>query len=148
MITGMTEKNYVQMLVDTGSAVTILREVMWRRPQEFCHLHLEAPTRSVDAANGEELSLLGQSEVSMSIRGLTRKHTVLVAKGLTQEFLLSADFLTQHGCDIDLMKMTLLAGGKFVSVCTQSHCNGKDLPRPVCHVALSDTIVVLEYCQM
>ena len=82
MVTGMIEGSHVQMLVDTGSAVTILREDVWRRLQDFCQLRLEPPTRSVITANGEELNLLGQSDVLVSIGGLTKKHTVLVAKRL------------------------------------------------------------------
>ena len=64
------------------------------------------------SANGEDLDLLGQSEVTLRIGGLVEKHMILVANGLTQECVLGADFLMQHSCVVDLQKMSLHAGGE------------------------------------
>ena len=112
MVTGSVEGECVKMLVDTGSAVTILREDTWKRARESHQLQLLPPVRSVVAANGEDLDLLGQSEVTLGIGGLVEKHMILVANGLTQECLLGADFLMQHSCVVDLQKMSLHAGGE------------------------------------
>ena len=40
MISGIIEGECVQMLIDTVSAVTILREDVWRRSHESCQLSL------------------------------------------------------------------------------------------------------------
>ena len=103
----------MKMLIDTGSAVTLQREDVWRRLQESNQHQLQLPIRSVVAANGDQLDLLGQSEVTLGIGGLAEKHLVLVAKRLMQECLLGADFLMQHSCVIDLQKTICLLGGKL-----------------------------------
>ena len=83
MVTGSIERECVKMLVDTGSAVTILREDTWKRAQESHQLQLHPPVCSVVAAtNGEDLDLLGQSEVTLGIRGLAEKHMILIANEL------------------------------------------------------------------
>ena len=150
MVTGLIEGECVEMLIDTGSAVIIIREDVWRRSQESHQLQLQLPIRSVVAANGEELDLLGQSEVTLGIGGLAVKHLVLVAKGLTQECLLGANFLMQHSCVVDLQKMKLFAGGTAVSFVSQPGSNEEDMSKHTisCHVTFPDTIVVPEYCQM
>ena len=91
MVTGSIERECVKMLVDTGSAVTILRESTWKRAWESRQLQLHPPVRSVIDANGEDLDLLGQSEVTLGIGGLMEKHMIIVANGLTQKCLLGAN---------------------------------------------------------
>ena len=132
MVTGSIEGECMKMLIDTRSAVTILREDTWKRAWESCQLQLHPPVHSVVSANGEDLDLLGQSEVTLGI-GLAEKHLILVANGLTQECLLGADFLMQHSCVVNLQKMSLCAGGETVGFISQ--CNSKIDPRPLsCHV--------------
>ena len=93
MVDGYIGKRPTQMLVDTGSAVTIIRENVWKEAAgEGDQLSLEATARSVVAANGEQLRLLDQTEVGLHVGGLQVFYNVLVAKGLTQECLLGADF--------------------------------------------------------
>ena len=82
----------MKMLVDTGSAVTTQREDSWKRDRESRQLQLHLPVHSVVAANGENLDLLGQSEVTLRIGGLVEKYMILVANGLTQECILGDDF--------------------------------------------------------
>ena len=102
MVTGMVVGRQTRMLVDTGSVVTILREDVWRESQEPNQCTPIPPFRPVVTANGQELDLLGQSEVLIHVGGLREKHTALIAKGLTQECLLGVDFLKRHGCIVDL----------------------------------------------
>ena len=116
MVDGYIGKRPTQMLVDTGSAVTIIRENVWREAAgDGDQLSLEATARSVVATNGEQLRLLGQTEVRLHVGGLQVFYNVLVAKGLTQECLLGADFLSQHGCIVDLRRQVLRAGEQSVS---------------------------------
>ena len=42
-------------------------------------------------ANGETLDVLGQVELVIELRGLVKKHMVLVARQLTHDCLLGAD---------------------------------------------------------
>ena len=78
----------------------------------------------------------------MSVGGLSESHSVLMAKGLTQECLLGADFLSKHGCVVDLKEQVLLAGGRSVSLCSQT-CDGQ-----TASVTFLETTVVPAYCQM
>lgn len=132
------------MLVDTGSGMTIVREDVWKESRQEERGPLTPPFCPVVAANGQELDLLGRSEVVVSIGGLSGKHSVLVAS-LTQECLLGADFLSKHGCVVDLREQVLLAGGRSVSLCSQT-CD--EQTASVCHITFLGTTVVPAYCQM
>jgi len=134
---GFIAKIPTQMLVDTGSAVKIVREDTWQdavggRGQ------LTPPPRPVIAANGDELEVLGLGDVTLQVGGLETTHTVLVARGVTQECLLGADFLSRHHCVVDLGKRLRLAGGKTVTLQSQgaAHCIF------ACHVTLKETTVI------
>ena len=110
MVRGLVGDRATTMLVDTGSAVTILLESVWR--EAGAQLELTPATRPVVAANGKELEVIGQSMVTIHVGGLHVSHCALIARGVTQECLLGADFLVQHGCIVDLRAMTLSAGGE------------------------------------
>ena len=144
-VIGLVAGRRTNMLVDTGSGVTIVREDVWKESQqEECGL-LSPPFCPVVAANGQELNLLGRCEMLVSVGGLSESHSILIAKGLTQECLLGADFLLKHGCVVDLKKQVLLAGGKSVGMCSQA-CG--EQTASACHVTFRETIVVPAYCQM
>ncbi len=54
------------------------------------------------AANGEQLQVLGRTTAKLQIGELQSHFAILIAKGITQECLLEADFLMHHNCFIDL----------------------------------------------
>ena len=61
-IYGYLEGRPTKILVDTGSAVTIIRLDIW---DEIGQKQLETPLRAVFAANGDEINLSGQGDVCM-----------------------------------------------------------------------------------
>ena len=71
----------------------------------------------------------------MHVRGLQVFYNVLVAKGLTQECLLGADFLSQHGCIVNLRRQVLRASEQSVSLHSDS------IPQ-VCLITLAETAVI------
>ncbi|KAL5496558.1 hypothetical protein EMCRGX_G012864 [Ephydatia muelleri] len=72
-----------KMLVDTGSAVTLVRENV--RDVKFGNsLKLEVPANSVVAANGEKLDISGQCTMSIKVEALSQQHLVLVARNLLE----------------------------------------------------------------
>ena len=72
-----------RMLVDTGSAVTLVREDV--RDVKFGNsLKLEVPANSVVAANGEKLDISGQCTMSIKVGALSQQHLVLVARNLLE----------------------------------------------------------------
>ena len=94
------------LLVDTGSAVTIVHERAWCPLQQS----LQKVNRPVIAANGEPLSILGRTEIRIVIAGEEFLHQVLIARDITQECILGADFLISHGFVIDLGNRLLRIG--------------------------------------
>ena len=102
----MVQKRPISLLVDTGSAITIIHERVWCPPQSG----LRKVNRPVLAANGGPLSILGQTEVRIVIAGKEFSHQVLIAGDITQECILGADFLTTHGFVIDLGNHVLRVG--------------------------------------
>ena len=91
LVEGLIGMRPTEMLVDTGSAVTILREDVWKKAVD--DQHLEAPPSPVVAANGEKLNVRGRSSVSLQVGGICTCYPVLVVQNITQECLLGANFL-------------------------------------------------------
>ena len=80
-----------RMLVDTGSAVSLVREDVWREAHPGAgDDQLESPSHPIVPANGE---LLGRTWELLTVGGVQEQHPVLIARHLTQECLLGADFL-------------------------------------------------------
>ena len=88
------------MLVDTGSAVTILREDVWKEAVDA--QHLEPPLSPVIAANGEKLDVRGRSNVILQVGGIHTHYPVLVVRNVTQECLLGPNLLENFECTINL----------------------------------------------
>ena len=93
-VEGKVDGYPVRMFVDTGSMVTLLQEDCWREITSISGKELKQPVRLVVV---EELDIAGQCEVTMSIGNFSSCYPVLVAKGLIQQCLLGADFLTHNG---------------------------------------------------
>ena len=58
------------MLVDTGSAVTIVRENVWEEANNGIEQPLQACTDPIVAANGEELLIRGKFNVTLQVGGI------------------------------------------------------------------------------
>ena len=141
MIKGSIEGRVTDILVDTGSAVTLVREDVWIEAKSGGACQLEAPVHMVVAANGGKLhvKITGQCTLQITVGPFSKDHVVLVAKNLHQECLLGADFLMRHGCVLDLQQKIMFTEQgpvHFVSsVCTEHNT-------PVCFVALSEKVTV------
>ena len=106
------------MLIDTGSAACIIREDIWRSTSR--RNDLRPPTHPVVTANGGEMTLLGLTDVELTVGTLVVNHPVLVASDLAQSCLLGTDFLKKYGCIINLQAGTLTAGKMSVRFVTGS----------------------------
>ena len=148
IVNGCISGRKTRMLVDTGSGVTLIGEKVWRELGSSPNgsAPLEEPTRAVVVANGETLDVLGQVELDVVLGGLVKKHMVLVARQLTHDCLLGADFLCQHNCIIDLHNRVLLAGDQSVTMCASECNNGSQVQ--LCFVSMSETIVIPASCRM
>ena len=70
------------MLIDTGSAVSLVREDVWKEATELPVDLLTPPVRPIVAANGGELDLLGQDELQLQVGNLQVQFPVLIARDL------------------------------------------------------------------
>ena len=87
------------MLIDTGSAVSLVREDVWREAIELPVDLLTPPVQPIVAANGGELDLLRQDKLQLQVGDLQVQFPVFIARELTS---LGADFLKQHNCVINM----------------------------------------------
>eukprot|EP00731_Ephydatia_muelleri_P036715 Em0310g4a len=146
---GLVEGRKTDMLLDTGSAVTILRAEVWNELKgvDSGTRELQVVSKSVVTADGSSLEMLGQVTLSVEIGGLVGLHPILVAKSLTQECILGADFLVAHGCVLDYTTKTLLAGGKLVPVHCKGQCVSPCYP-VMCSAVLMEDTCIQEQCEM
>ena len=134
-----------KMLLDTGSAVTLIRQDVWEEITSCGELYqLEEAHRPIVVANGDRLDTLGQVVLPLHIGGIVEPFPVLVACQLTQECLIGADFLSHFRCHIDMGMKVLVAGETVVKFeIEKSHTSAA-----VCHAHFGESVEVPGYSQM
>ena len=111
---GFVNEINVSILIDTGSAVSIISEHLWDKALKESRLRpVHTP---VLAANGESLSIKGHTLASISIAGCTVRHRVLVSSNASQECLLRADFLASHDCIVNFPNRQLKMGQENAAI--------------------------------
>ena len=134
------------MLVDTGSAVLLVRGDVWKEAHPGARDdQLEHADCPIVVANSELLDLLGRISVLLTVGGVQQDHPVLIARQLTQDCLLGADFLLKHHYVLDLQSKTLMAGGKREKI---DLSNSVSPATPVCHLRFTEKQVIPGRCQM
>ena len=124
----------VDMLVDTGSAVTLVHcRVLEKAKIDF---KLGMVSEPVVSANGQPLDIKGKCELEIFLGGVSVVHPVLVAADVTQDCLLGIDFLGKHNSTIDLKEKAIKIGKEVVSL------KGKNKSPKVFRVSLAETVVV------
>ena len=92
-VTGAVNSVATAILVDTGSAVTILHKDLW---EQSARSALEAISSLVTVANGQPLPILGLGTVRICIADVEFVHQAMIADDVSQSCLLGADFLVPH----------------------------------------------------
>ena len=128
------------ILVDTGSAVTIVHRRVWERGQAGSSKLRPVAGGPVVVANGEPLQILGQAQSHIHLAGGDFTHNVLVTGDVSQDCLLGADFLASHGFVIDLQSRELRQGQSSTPLLHQP--GQYTSSRSVCRVSVSDTVIV------
>jgi len=134
---GFVNGYVVEMLVDTGSAVTLVHKRL------FDHIGvgqvLEGVEDKVVSANGQPLGILGRCALRIRIGGVDELHPVLVANDLTQDCLIGVDFLARHKVQIDFAAGSICANGQSVAL----HYGGRGSGVSVCgRVCVAETVTV------
>ena len=118
-VPGLVGGQPVDMLVDTGSAVTLVHQrVLDRSPKNFQLSVVGEPV--VVSANGQPLNIRGKCDLQICVDGVNVVHSVLVAADVTQNCLLGMDFLGKHGCTIDFKTSSLSFGSSVVKLKAKS----------------------------
>ena len=140
VVDGFIRQRLTKMLIDSGSAVSIMCQDVWRESATTsAETWLETSVLPVVAANGGALNILGRTNLTTEVAGLKVHFPFLVVNELTQECILGADFLQHHKCVIDLNKQTLRAGGVSVDIAPKF---GNDTAACVYHMTFPETTVL------
>ena len=91
----------------------------------------------VIAANKEPLTIMYQTRSRISVAGEDFTLEILVVDGVSQDCLLSADFLSTHGFTVDL-KSDMLSSGTISTPFTQPHTT---VPS-VCCITIRSSVVI------
>ena len=128
------------ILVDTGSAVTIVHRRLWERGQGDARKLQQVSGGPVVVANGEPLHILGQTQSKIHLAGIEFAHNVLITGDVSQDCLLGADFLTSHGFVIDLQSQVLRQGQLSTPLLLQrGQCTSA---LSVCKVSVGNTVIL------
>ena len=111
-------------LLDTGAAVTLLRQDTWETITANCPQDLKnwSALRLV-SADGSPLTIHGSAQVLIDLGGGNRETEVVVVSPLTTEAIIGLDFLKDHKAQIDLPNKKLyLRGSQAIPLQEQSEC--------------------------
>ena len=90
-------------LIDTGAAVSLISERLWERIKESGEqLTRSGLTQKLVGVQGAPLQLCRSTRVCLEINRLQKVYyvDVLVAKAITNDVILSRDFLQQKQCQV------------------------------------------------
>ena len=108
-LSGSIGGEQISWLLDTGAAVTLLREDAWRRlrtKQKFPELKPWSSLKLV-GAGGDPLTIHGSAHIELELGGGKFEAEVVVVSPLTSEAILGLDFLQKEKATIDLTSKVL-----------------------------------------
>ena len=112
-IEGAVNGTRTSFLLDTGAAVTLLREDAWARCNAKHNLNLQPwSEQRLVSVDGSPLRVHGLGSVDLDFAGEKLPAEVIVVSPLTTEAILGLDFLCKHRATIDLEKRQLYLGDR------------------------------------
>ena len=90
---------HLNMLVDTGSAMTLVHKRVWGKDAPR-YGPLETQGTQVVSANGSTLKIVDMADIEIAVAGICVIYPVLIAEGIIHDCLLGFDFLRKHECII------------------------------------------------
>ena len=116
-VTGIVNHNVTCILLDTGTIVSVLNEGTWRKSGLVSKL---APvTGTLTAANGNELTVLGETKVRFRLGNIDCFWPVAIARGLSHDCILGSDFFQHFQCQIRYDTGTFVLGATEIPI---RHC--------------------------
>lgn len=138
-VDGAVNGTPISFLVDTGSAVTLVRKDIWDQLQSSAEPQpLQRWSEySLVGANGTPLDVYGHTMADISIEGQAYQADIVVVSPLTTEAILGLDFMRKNEVSLDLGKGKLVVGNKSpVPICPRDSTS----PRGVGSVRTSQTV--------
>ena len=118
-VTGSVGGISVTFLLDTGSAVTLVRRDLW--DQIGSGATLRPCEHRLVGVDGSPLKIQGSAQITFQFGGVDFVTTVIVGDSLTTEAILGLDFLQEHRCTVDIgSKQLRVSGHKLVIPLHQS----------------------------
>ena len=109
----------VMFLVDTGSALTILRRDTWERCKKPDQQLVPWSQSRLIGAEGSQLHVFGSADMTLNLEGEKFDLCVVVIYPLTSEAILGLDILSK--CTVDLSQQRLITGaGNVVNMSCQT----------------------------
>ena len=155
VVTGVVNDVPTRMVVDTGSAITIVNsrihsQINARPPLQPCDITAKTATQ-------QPLRLLGRCKVQFVIAEVAYPMSVFVSDEIGPiDCLLGMDFFAQYPFIIDLSSKRLIAKPSSDQVPTQpvtvvssaAHVSNQRAEVRVCRVSVRDTYAIPPYCEV
>ncbi len=92
------------VLIDTGASVSMMGWPLYQKVQHVSQMRLEMQdTPRLEGAGGNPVPTLGHADVQVGIEDGVYKATVVVSAWReSPDFIIGADFLAAHNCDLSL----------------------------------------------
>ncbi len=102
--------------IDTGSSVSMMGRPLYHKVQQVSQLRLETQdTPRLEGVGGNPVPTLGHADVQVGIGDGVYKSTVVVsARRERPNFIIGADFLAAHRCDLSLRQKLFTIGKKEI----------------------------------
>ena len=113
-ITGLVNHSLTCVLLDIGATVSVLSEDMWKKSGAVTKLG--PVTGTLTTANGNELTVLGESKVRFRIGNIDCIWTVMIAQGLAHDCIFGSDFFHYYGCQIQYDTGAFVVGDSEIPI--------------------------------
>ncbi len=99
-------------LIDTGASVSMMGRPLYHKVQQVSQMRLETQdTPRLKGVGGNPVPTLGHADVQVGIGDGVYKATLVVsARRERSNFIIGADFLAAHNCDLSLLQKLFTIG--------------------------------------
>ena len=113
-VIGIVSNVPVRFMVDTGAAVSLIREDVRAQLTPMGDIKLETWNKNLVGVEGSPLSVLGATTLDVTLAGTVVSGDFLVAKALSAEAIMGLDFLEGQGCVINTGQGVIHMKGKAI----------------------------------
>ena len=124
------------ILLDTGSTLTIVNPELLEKLDSSQKPNLAFSAVRLKSANGENIPVLGECPIQITLRNIEITHTVLIAD-IESNFIIGVDFMMKFSCSICLKAMIF----KFRETEIPCFRNANSIV-DTCQLVLSEDLVI------